>query len=248
MSDRSKASLAEIQNKLGYQFKDVARLERGLTHASVRAQSKRRSSKGREIRYDNERLEFLGDRVLGLVVAELLWQADAEANEGDLARRYNYLVCRNSCAAVARAIDIGPHLILSASEEESGGRNKQTILGDAMEGLLGAIFVDGGFDAARKVVLEKWADLIKKMPVVAVDPKSELQEWSQGRGLPLPRYKEISRSGPDHKPVFTAQVEIRDLAPAIGTGPNKRAAQQAAAEAMLQREGVKPIKRNDQKE
>jgi len=197
------------------------------------------------VRFDNERLEFLGDRVLGLVVAELLWQADPEATEGDLARRYNHLVRKEACAAVARAIDIGAYLILSTSEEDSGGRDKDTILGDAMEGLLGAIFVDGGFDVARNIVREHWADLIAKMPAVAVDPKSALQEWAQGRGLPLPRYRELARSGPDHKPVFKAQVEIKGCEPATGEGLNKRAAQQAAAAALLLRlEGVRTGKRN----
>lgn len=243
---------SELEDKLDYQFQDAALLQRALTHASVRVSrsppSAKKSGKSKhkgtaagarqslEVRADNERLEFLGDRVLGLVVAELLWQADPLATEGDLARRFNHLVRKEACASVARSLALGDYLILGTSEEDSGGRQKLTILGDAMEGLLGAIFIDGGFEVARSIVREQWAPLIGAMPDEAVDPKSQLQEWAQGQGLPLPRYKELARSGPDHKPLFTAQVEIQGFQAASGQGANKRAAQQAAAEELLRRE------------
>ncbi|CCB64409.1 MULTISPECIES: ribonuclease III [unclassified Hyphomicrobium] len=220
----------ELETKLGYKFKDPGLLERALTHASVRG--------GKVARSDNERLEFIGDRVLGLAIAEALNKQYPEANEGELARRYNRLVRGEACAKVARNIDLGVHLILSESEADSGGRNKTTILADAAEALLGAVFIDGGFDKARAVVTKLWQDQSEPVPEVTVDAKSALQEWAQGQGLALPRYTVVARNGPDHAPRFTAEVLIAGRAPAQGEGASKRIAEQAAASALLTREGV----------
>jgi ribonuclease-3 len=220
----------ELETKLGYKFKDPALLERALTHASVRG--------GKVARFDNERLEFIGDRVLGLAIAEALNGQYPEASEGELARRYNRLVRGEACAKVARAIGLGDHLILSESEADSGGRNKTTILADAAEALLGAVFIDGGFEKARNVVHRLWQEQSELVPEVAVDAKSALQEWAQGQGLALPRYTVVARNGPDHAPRFTAEVLISGKAPAQGEGASKRIAEQAAATALLTREGV----------
>ena len=220
----------ELETKLGHRFKDVGLLERALTHASVRG--------GKIARFDNERLEFIGDRVLGLAIAEILNQQYPEASEGELARRYNRLVRGEACAKVARNIGLGAHLILSESEADSGGRDKTTILADAAEALLGAIFIDGGFEKARTVVRKLWQEQSEPVPEVAVDAKSALQEWAQGQGLALPRYTVVSRKGPDHAPRFTAEVIISGRAPAQGEGASKRIAEQAAATALLTREGV----------
>ncbi|MFA5955907.1 ribonuclease III [Hyphomicrobium sp.] len=220
----------DLETKLGYKFKDSGLLERALTHASVRG--------GRVARSDNERLEFIGDRVLGLAIAEALNKQYPEANEGELARRYNRLVRGEACAKVARNIGLGDHLILSESEADSGGRNKTTILADAAEALLGAVFIDGGFEKARTVVSKLWQDQSEPVPEVAVDAKSALQEWAQGQGLALPRYTVVARNGPDHAPRFTAEVLISGRAPAQGEGASKRIAEQAAASALLTREGV----------
>ena len=221
----------ELETKLGYRFKDVAMLERALTHASVRG--------GKTERGDNERLEFIGDRVLGLAVAEVLDGQHPEATEGELARRYNRLVRGEACARVARAIGLGAHLILSDSEADSGGREKTTILADAIEALLGAVFLDGGFEKARTVVRKLWQEQSDQGPEAAVDAKSELQEWAQGMGQALPKYTVVSRKGPDHAPHFTAEVTISGRAPAQGEGASKRIAEQAAATALLEREGVR---------
>lgn len=221
----------ELETKLGYRFKDPAILERALTHASVRG--------GKVERGDNERLEFIGDRVLGLAIAEVLNGEHPDANEGELARRFNRLVRGEACARVSRAIGLGPHLILSESEADSGGREKTTILADAIEALLGAVFLDGGFDKARTVVRKLWADHSEGVPEAAVDAKSELQEWAQGMGLALPKYTVVSRKGPDHAPHFTAEVTITGRAPAQGEGASKRIAEQAAATQLLEREGVR---------
>ncbi len=220
----------ELETKLGYRFKNPELLERALTHASVRG--------GKVARFDNERLEFIGDRVLGLAIAEALNGQYPDASEGELARRYNRLVRGEACAKVARNIGLGDHLILSESEADSGGRNKTTILADAAEALLGAVFIDGGFEKARAVVHKLWQDQSEPVPEVAVDAKSALQEWAQGQGLALPRYTVVARKGPDHAPRFTAEVLISGKAPAQGEGASKRIAEQAAVSALLTREGV----------
>ena len=220
----------ELETKLGHRFKDVSLLERALTHASVRG--------GKTERNDNERLEFIGDRVLGLAIVEVLVGQYPEANEGELARRYNRLVRGEACAKVSRAIGLGAHLILSESEADSGGREKTTILADAAEALLGAVFLDAGFDKARTVVRKLWQDQSEPVPEVAVDAKSALQDWAQGQGLALPKYTVVARKGPDHAPRFTAEVFISGRQPAQGEGASKRIAEQEAATALLSREGV----------
>lgn len=220
----------DLEKKLGHRFKDVTLLERALTHASVRG--------GKVERGDNERLEFIGDRVLGLAIAEVLNGEHPEATEGELARRYNRLVRGEACAKVARSMGLGEHLILSESEADSGGREKSTILADAVEALLGAVFLDAGFDKARTVVRKLWHEQSENAPEVNVDAKSELQEWAQGQGLALPKYTVVSRKGPDHAPHFTAEVTISGRPPAQGEGASKRIAEQAAANALLKREGV----------
>ena len=222
--------LRELEARLDYTFKDRALLKKALTHASVRqANGKRR---------DNERLEFLGDRVLGLVIAELLSEVYPAASEGELARLFNRLVRGGTCADVARTLELGTVLVLSESEAGSGGREKETILADACEAVLGAIFLEGGYAKAREVVRTLWAPKLDGAPVGVADAKSALQEWAQGQGLELPSYVEVARQGPDHAPHFTAEVRIKGRKPARGEGTSKRAAEQAAAATLLAREGV----------
>lgn len=220
--------IRDLETRLGHKFRDRALLERALTHASVQA-----TRNGH-----NERLEFLGDRVLGLVIAELLTERFATASEGELARRYNRLVRRETCAKVARALKLGSFLNLSESEEESGGRDKDTILADACEAVLAAVFLEGGFVKARETVRRLWEDEVGRLPAETVDAKSALQEWAQGQGLDLPTYSEVARDGPDHAPRFTSEVKIKGRRPARGSGASKRIAEQAAATELLCREGV----------
>ena len=221
---------AELERRLGYSFQSRELVDRALTHASVR------SNKGPWL--DNERLEFIGDRVLGLAVAEMLHEAHPKASEGELARRYNRLVRGAACSSVARQLGLGSYLILSESEAESGGREKETILADAIEALLGAVFIEAGYDEARRIVRALWGSQFEELPHVTADPKSALQEWAQGQGLALPEYVEIARSGPDHAPKFVSRVQIAGSEPALGQGSTKRQAEQAAARALLAREGV----------
>ena len=201
-----------------------------MTHASLRG--------SRKVREDNERLEFVGDRVLGLAIVELLEETYPTATEGELARHLNRLVRGETCAKVGRALGLGDFLMLSESEAGSGGRLKTTILADAVEAVLGAIFLEAGYNKARDVVRKLWENEEVSFGYAAADPKSALQEWAQGQGLALPSYVEVERTGPDHAPRFTSEVRIRGKAPARGEGASKRAAEQAAASAMLEREGV----------
>ena len=230
MPDRRDTVLTQLFERLGYDFKNRSLIELALTHASARP-----SLKPNE---DNERLEFLGDRVLGLAIAELLTASFPDASEGELARRFNQLVRAETCAEVAQDWELGKLILMSGGEADSGGRGKKTILANACEAVLGAIFIDGGYAAARDIVHRFWAAELSGYGLATPDAKSVLQEWAQGRRLPLPRYIEIAREGPDHAPHFTAEVQIDGVAPERGHGANKRAAEQAAALAMLLREGV----------
>lgn len=223
-------ALKDLCARLGHEFSDPALLKVALTHASARA--------GACPQEDNERLEFLGDRVLGLAIAELLADSFPKAREGELARWFNHLVRAETCAEIAQEWELGTFILMSGGEAGSGGRSKKTILANACEAVLGAIFADGGYDAARAVVHRFWQPQLDMLELAAPDAKSLLQEWAQGRRLPLPRYLEVAREGPDHAPRFTAEVQIDGVAPERGTGANKRAAEQAAALAMLVREGV----------
>ncbi|MEZ5924388.1 MAG: ribonuclease III [Hyphomicrobiaceae bacterium] len=223
-------SRRDLELALGHRFKRKALLEQALTHASAR--------EGNGAAPDNERLEFLGDRVLGLVIAEVICEQFPEASEGDLARRFNRLVRRETCAAVATEIGLGPHLVMSVSEHGSGGRAKSNILADACEALLGALYLEAGFEKTRDVIRALWSDHIDGATAVRADPKTALQEWAQSIGPDLPQYKEVKRAGPQHAPSFTAEVRIKGQDPAAGTGPNKRQAEQAAAKAMLERLGL----------
>lgn len=220
----------ELEKRLGYRFKNEALLARALTHASLRGSKK--------VREDNERLEFIGDRVLGLAIVELLEETYPVATEGELARHLNRLVRGETCAKVGRATGLGDFLMLSDSEAGSGGRLKATILADAVEAVLGAIFLEAGYNKARDVVRRLWENEEVSFGHAAADPKSALQEWAQGKGLALPSYVEVERTGPDHAPRFTSEVRIRGKDPARGEGASKRAAEQAAASVMLEREGV----------
>lgn len=217
------AETKAFQARLGHQFSDAGLLVRALTHSSMATPN----------RDDNQRLEFLGDRVLGLVMAEALLSQDQAATEGQLAPRFNALVRKEACADVAREIDLGAVLKLGRSEMLSGGRRKEALLGDAMEAVIAAVYLDAGFEAARAVVLRLWGKRIGAVKDDARDAKTALQEWAQARGLPPPDYVELARSGPDHAPVFTISAQLKSGQSAEATAGSKRQAEQAAARALL---------------
>ncbi|MEE2862383.1 MAG: ribonuclease III [Pseudomonadota bacterium] len=218
------ADIRAFMGRLGHDFARPELLVRALTHGSIASAT----------RPDNQRLEFLGDRVLGLVMAEALFHADTAASEGQLAPRYNALVRGETCAAIARDLALGDVLKLGRSEMLSGGRRKEAVLADAMEAVLAAVYLDAGFDAARKVVLRHWSARLSTVEQDSRDPKTALQEWAQANGMPPPRYEQTDRSGPDHAPVFLITVRLEDgrHAQAQGSG-TKRSIEQAAAQAML---------------
>jgi ribonuclease-3 len=168
----------------------------------------------------------------------MLYERLPEAREVELARHFNALVCKESCAAVAEGLGLGPHIIMAASEARSGGRKKAVILADACEALLGAVYVDGGFELAQVVVQRLWGPLIASAEPPAPDAKTALQEFAQSQKRGLPAYKQIARSGMDHAPSFTVEVSVKGLVPAQGSGASLKKAQQAAAEALLIRESV----------
>lgn len=221
-----------LSERLGYEFNDPGLLRLALTHPSAPS-----SGPGDA---DYQRLEFLGDRVLGLVIAESLYTNYPDDSEGALARRYNELVHRDACAEVGRALGLGRDIIMSEAEAASGGADKSAILADVCESVIGAVFLDGGFEAARALIHRLWGARLSEPGPVPIDPKTALQEWAQGMRLPLPEYNEVGRSGPDHAPQFTVEARVSGYEPGRGSGSSKRAAQEAAARAILRREGVWP--------
>ncbi|GGG92692.1 MAG TPA: ribonuclease III [Oceanicaulis sp.] len=220
--------IKRLEDAIGYQFSDPVLLETALTHAS--------HGDGRRRTDSNERMEFLGDRVLGLLVSEQLYAMFEGLSEGGLAHRLNALVNKGACARVARSIGLGDALLLSPGEDRLGGRDKESILGDACEALIGAIYLDGGLSAARAFFASAWEKELAQLKRQTKDAKSHLQEWAARKRLAAPAYETLSRKGPDHRPHFTVEVRIDGLEPAIGEGNTKQAAQRAAAEAMLKRE------------
>ena len=219
------AEAQALAERLGHDFARPELLMRALTHGSVSTAT----------RADNERLEFLGDRVLGLSMAEALLEADRAASEGQIAPRFNALVRKETCAEVAREIGLGQALRLGRSEQMSGGRRKEALLADAMEAVIGAVYLDAGFESARALVRRLWGKRIETVEADARDPKTALQEWAQGRGETPPAYVEIDRSGPPHQPVFTIEARTQGGETARASAGSKRQAEQAAARALLER-------------
>jgi ribonuclease-3 len=223
-------AVAVLHARLGHEFSDPTILERALTHSSVGDGGKSRAR-------DNERLEFLGDRVLGLLTAERLIAQHPEATEGDLAPRLNALVSRQTCARVARRMNLGPALRLSGAESRTGGRDKDSILAGAVEAVIAALYADGGLDAVRPMFQAFWSEEFDNLGAPRPrDPKTALQEWAQGQGKPLPAYTVVTRDGPDHAPLFTVEVKVEGLVPATGKGASRQAAEKAAAQAVMDRE------------
>jgi ribonuclease-3 len=229
---RRRRGIAALETRIGYRFASPALLEHALTHVSALAGARSRAG-------SYQRLEFLGDHVLGLTISDMLFRAFPRADEGELSRRLADLVRKEACADVARAIDLGAVIRLGASEASAGGRGRTAILADVCEAVIGAVFLDGGYAAAAALIERLWDERMRAPVRPLRDSKTVLQEWAQARGLPTPNYREVERKGPDHSPEFRVTVELPHLAPAEGLGRSKRAAEQAAAAAMLVRAGVK---------
>ena len=220
----SPPDLGGLERALGHDFNNPDLLTQALTHSSAtpdRLQS-------------NERLEFLGDRVLGLSLARLLIESFPGEDEGKLGYRFSALARAESLARVAEAIGLAPYLILSEAEKNGGGRENPGILADAMEAVIAALYLDGGL-AAAAFIESQWRPLMAENPVPPKDAKTKLQEWAQGQGLPLPEYRVTAEDGPAHGPRFTVRVALHEMKPASGHGSSKQTAEQAAADALMER-------------
>ena len=226
---RRKPDVAALEERLGHRFRDKDLLGLALTHVSA-------PGAGTGVSY--QRLEFLGDRVLGLAIAEMLYRSYPDAAEGELSRRLAELVRRESCAEVAAAWDVGPYLKLGAGEVHSGGRRNTAILADACESIIGAAFLDDGYEAAKAIVERAFSERLSAPRRPLRDAKTALQEWAQGRGLPTPVYVVVEQVGPDHAPKFRVSAKVEGLESGFGLGSSKRSAEQDAARSLLIREGV----------
>ena len=220
-----------LLKNLGYEFSNNKLLKNALTHSSAVKSSI----------YSNQRLEFLGDRVLGLVISEKLLADNESASEGYIHPQFSALVKKETCAQIAEKVKLGESLIMSRSESLSGGRKRMNILGDAMEAIIGAIYLDGGLECIREIIEKLWSDAFLDIGTTSFDPKSALNEWSQGFGEDLPKYEEKSRTGPVHAPVFCVEVSLTNGMSATGVAPSKRRAEQLAANHLLQ--AIKKIKK-----
>lgn len=227
---RMKIDYGPLETQLGHFFSDRRLLGWALTHVSA--------STDRSFSY--ERLEFLGDRVLGLIVAHMLFAAYPEQSEGELSRRLAALVRKETCAEVAQVWGVGPYIQLGEGEAQAGGSNKRAILGDVCEAIIGAVYLDGGIEAVSKVVQKVFRERMLSATADLRDSKTALQEWAQARRLPTPQYRLVFRGGPDHAPRFEIAVELPGFKPIIGVGGSKRAAEQAAATAFIKREKIDP--------
>ncbi len=236
-SRRSRRIASVLENRIGYRFADSALLTVALTHISALKGPRNRAG-------SYQRLEFLGDHVLGLVISDMLFRSFPKADEGELSRRLADLVRKETCAEIAVSIELGAAIKLGSSEVNAGARKRPAILADVCEALIGAVYLDGGYAAAAALVERLWQERMRATAQPLRDPKTVLQEWAQARGLPTPAYREVARSGPDHSPEFRVAVQLPNFAPAEGLGRSKRAAEQAAAAAMLTREGVKTRRLN----
>ena len=210
--------------RLGHEFSNPELLVRSLTHSSMSA----------SVHGNNQRLEFLGDRILGMAIAEAIMAQDDEATEGSLARRLNELVRRETCSEMARNVDLGSVMRLGRAEMKSGGRRKSAVLGDAMEAVIAAVYLDSGYETARDVILRHWGSRIADARSVPPDSKTALQEWAHASGMNPPEYLEISREGPDHAPVFMIEARLGDAFSAKASASSKRQAEQAAAKMLLE--------------
>ena len=228
----ARAEAAAIEARIGHKFADPSLLATAFTHVSALKSARRRGD-------SYQRLEFLGDHVLGLIVSDMLYRAFPKANEGELSKRLADLVRKETCADVAKSLGLLEGIKLGAVGASASARLRTSVIGDICEAVIGAVFLDGGYPAAAQFVERNWEERMRTLKRPLRDPKTVLQEWAQGKGLPTPVYREVERSGPHHDPQFRIAVDLPGLAPAEGVGGSKRAAEKVAASAMIAREGVK---------
>ena len=217
-----------LHSQIGYEFNTAALLEAALTHGSNQARAA-----------DYQRLEFLGDRVLSLVIADALYHRFPDEKEGALAARLSLLVRAETCAAVGEALQVDDHIILGAMEKRKGVQRMASVLGDVVEAVIGAIYLDGGMESARQFILKSWNKFLEQDVAELKDAKTFVQEWALARALPLPHYEVSGREGPQHAPQFTIDLKVGDLASVEGKGASKQLAEMAAARGFIAREGLR---------
>jgi len=227
----ARSAMAATEARIGHKFADPNLLETAFTHVSALKSQRNRTD-------SYQRLEFLGDHVLGLIVSDMLYRAFPTADEGELSKRLAELVRKESCADVARSLGLADDIKLGAVGATTSARLRKSVLGDVCEAVIGAIYLDGDYAAAAEFVTRNWTERMRKPRRPLRDPKTVLQEWAQGKGLPTPVYREVERTGPHHDPQFRVAVDLPGLAPAEGIGGSKRAAEKVAASVMIAREGV----------
>jgi ribonuclease-3 len=227
----ARAAQAAIEARIGHKFADSALMATAFTHVSALKPARKRGD-------SYQRMEFLGDHVLGLIVSDMLYRAFPNANEGELSKRLADLVRKESCADVAKSLGLFDDIKLGAVGAGASARLRKSVLGDICEAVIGAVFLDGGYGAAAQFVERNWTERMRKPRRPLRDPKTVLQEWAQGKGLPTPVYREVERTGPHHDPQFRVAVDLPGFAPAEGLGGSKRAAEKDAASVMIKREGV----------
>lgn len=231
MAPNTTAAFRDLAHRLEHPFKDPGLLRMALTHASALSPTE-------TVTGSYQRLEFLGDRVLGLVIATMLHRHFPNSDEGELARRFNHMVKRETCAEIALELKVGDAMRIGQGEAQTGGRKKTALLADMCEAIIAAIYLDGGYAAADTFVTRLWEPRMLSWSGPLRDAKTTLQEWAQSKGLPTPAYEVVDRAGPDHAPEFVVGVTVSGLKPGQGRGGSKRNAEQNAAEAVLRREGV----------
>ncbi len=219
------SNLDKLQEIIGWKFRNIDLLKEAITHSSFLAKKN----------FNNERMEFLGDRVLGIVIADILFKKYPDEDEGGLAKRHSALVSGKTLALIAKEIDIGKYMEFSDSEKSTGGASNSHLLANAMEALLGAIYLDGDLQPCKKIIGKLWEDKIDMMVKAPQDPKTELQEWAQARKLGIPEYKIIEKNGPDHSPVFVISLHISGYNEITAKGSSKRKAEKKAATLFLEK-------------
>jgi ribonuclease III len=227
----AKAAIAAMEARIAHKFADPSLLTTAITHVSALKSKRKRGD-------SYQRLEFLGDHVLGLIVSDMLYRAFPKADEGELSKRLADLVRKESCADVAKSLGLADDIKLGQVGADASARLRTSVLGDICEAVIGAVFLDGGYAAAAQFVERNWTERMRKLRRPLRDAKTALQEWAQGKGLTTPVYRVIERTGPHHDPQFRVAVDLPGLAPAEGLGGSKRAAEKAAASVMIAREGV----------
>jgi len=222
------AAHSKLEERLGYKFEREGLLDAALTHGSQQ-----------KAETDYQRLEFLGDRVLNLVIADELYLRYPDEKEGQLAARLSLLVRAEACARVGEALALGEFIVVGPVERKKGVQRMASVLSDVTEALIGALYLDGGLDVARSFILTHWQAMLTQAPESLKDAKTFVQEWALGRGLPLPAYEVQKREGPDHAPRFTILLQVGQLAPSQGQGTSKQLAEMDAASAFIAREGLR---------